>query len=136
MQNGNKSFLGTGWHFPPAFSKGGQDVRMVSDEEDVQQSIGIILSTGINERVMRNNFGSELNEFLFEEIDESLVNDIQNVVKTALIENEGRVEVEDVNISEGPPNEGLLKINITYSMVSTNTRYNMVYPFYLNEASF
>lgn len=130
-----RSILGAGWAFPPVFTQGGADVRLVSDEEDIQQSLEIILSTGINERIMQEDFGAELSDFLFEEMDQSLINGIESTVSDALINHEPRIELEEVNVSADGATHGLLLIGIIYTVISTNTRYNMVYPFYLNEAN-
>jgi len=67
------SFLGTGWSFPPTFTKGGADLIIVSGPEDIHQSLQILLSTQLGERVMREDFGCDLNVLLFEEVDQSLV---------------------------------------------------------------
>jgi phage baseplate assembly protein W len=70
--NQNISFLGTGWNFPPEFSKRG-NVIMVSAEEDIRQSLFILLSTSPGERVMQPNFGCGLKNQVYENINESTV---------------------------------------------------------------
>jgi phage baseplate assembly protein W len=133
IQNEN-SFLGKGWSFPPKFNNEKGTVEMVSDEVDIKESIEIILSTNHFERVMQLDFGSGLNQFLFEEITENLTNKIENEIFNSLLIFEPRIEVNDILIEEDEEEPGLLLIHINYSIRETNSRYNMVYPFYLNEA--
>ncbi|NEQ36042.1 MAG: GPW/gp25 family protein [Okeania sp. SIO3I5] len=127
------SFLGTGWSFPPTFNKDTGTVEMVSNEEDIRESLEIILSTGPSERVMQLDFGCELSQFMFEEITQSLITRIRGTVSDALLEHEPRIEVDDISVEEGEE-QGLLLIGVSYTVRATNTRSNMVYPFYLDDA--
>ncbi|MDZ8082829.1 MAG: GPW/gp25 family protein [Nostoc sp. DcaGUA01] len=129
----NSSFLGTGWSFPPTFNQDTGTVEMVSDEEDIVQSLEIILSTRPAERIMQPDFGCELSQFLFEEISQSLITGIKGTISDALLYHEPRIDVEDINIDESEK-EGLLLISVTYTVRVTNSRFNLVYPFYINEA--
>lgn len=127
------SFLGTGWSFPPTFNKDTGTVEMVSNEQDIRESLEIILSTGPSERIMQLDFGCELSQFMFEEITQSLITSIRGTVSDALLEHEPRIEVDDISIEEGEE-QGLLLIGVSYTVRATKTRYNMVYPFYLDDA--
>ncbi|WP_424099635.1 GPW/gp25 family protein [Moorena producens] len=129
----NSSFLGTGWSFPPTFNQDTGTVEMVSDEEDIVQSLEIILSTRPAERIMQPDFGCELSQFLFEEITQGLITGIRGTISDALLYHEPRIDVEEITIEESEL-EGLLLIIITYTVRVTNSRFNLVYPFYLNEA--
>jgi len=129
-----RSFLGTGWHFPPAFTAGGGDVEMVSDVEDIHQSIQILFTTQLGERVMLDKFGCDLNTYMFEEIDQSLINSLSRMISDAILYHEPRIKLDRLRIGESPSEDGLLLINMEYTVRSTNSRYNMVYPFYLKEA--
>lgn len=131
----NQSFLGTGWSFPPTFSAGGADVVMVSGNEDIEQSLQILLSTRLGERVMKDDFGCDLHDLLFEEIDQGLVNNITRMITDAILYHEARINLDDLDVSESESEAGLLLISISYTVRNTNSRYNMVYPFYINEAS-
>ncbi|NET16453.1 MAG: GPW/gp25 family protein [Okeania sp. SIO1H6] len=129
----NNSFLGTGWSFPPTFNQDTGTVEMVSDEKDIIQSLEIILSTRPAERIMQPDFGCELSQFLFEEISQGLITGIRGIISDALVYHEPRINVEEINIEESEQ-EGLLLISIIYTVRATNSRYNLVYPFYINEA--
>ncbi|HHG83408.1 MAG TPA: hypothetical protein ENJ82_01565 [Bacteroidetes bacterium] len=130
-----ESFLGSGWGFPPQFSAGGQDLEMVSGEKDILQSLEIILSTRLQERVMRANFGCNLDQFLFEEIGQGLVTSIRGAVQDAILNHEPRVELDNVAVEDSDEQQGLILVSIRYLVRATNNRFNMVYPFYLNEAT-
>lgn len=129
------SFLGTGWSFPPTFDNIAKAVMMVRDEEDIQQSLAILLSTKLGERIMQPDFGCNLSDFVFGEMDSSLLGEIEEEITNALIQQEPRIDVDVIDIDQDPNTPGLLLININYMIRSTNTRSNMVYPFYLNEAT-
>lgn len=132
---GSAPFLGLGWGFPPALSKGGADVAMVSGAEDIHQSLGILLSTRLGERVLSEDYGCDLSEVMFEEIDQHLYHRITGLVENAVLHFEPRIALEKVDVSESRTEPGLLLIQIEYTVRSTNSRYNLVYPFYLYEAA-
>ncbi|MCK9395297.1 MAG: GPW/gp25 family protein [Methylobacter sp.] len=134
--NANASFLGKGWSFPPSFSQNGRDVQRVSEHQDIQQSLQILLSTAQNERIMREDFGCDLQRFMFEEISQSLINRMTALITDAVLYYETRIELNNVQVDESDKIEGLLTISIDYTVRSTNSRFNLVYPFYLNEASY
>ncbi|MGZ4968100.1 MAG: GPW/gp25 family protein [Methylobacter sp.] len=134
--NSDASFLGKGWSFPPAFSRNGRDVQRVSDHEDIQQSLQILLNTVQGERIMREDFGCDLQRFMFEEISQSMVNSLTALITNAVLYYETRIELNNVQADESDQIEGLLMITVDYTVRSTNSRFNLVYPFYLNEASY
>ena len=131
---GERSFLGTGWSFPPRFSAGGADVAMVSDAADIHQSLEIILATQVGERVMQEVFGCDLRGYLFEEIDQDLLNSLSTIITDAILYHEPRIELDDLDISADESVQGKLLIRLDYTVKSVNSRYNLVYPFYLDEA--
>lgn len=130
----DKSFLGTGWSFPLTFRREFYGVEMLTDEADVYSSIGIILSTIQGERVMLPTFGCNLQPYVFEPMNVPNIVMIEKIVKDALLIHEPRIIVNDL-VSTPNPNMGLLEINITYTIITTNTRYNYVFPFYMQEAT-
>ncbi|OQP60578.1 hypothetical protein A3860_32710 [Niastella vici] len=137
MENSNNSFLGKGWAFPPTFSKVTGTVDMVSDEEDIRQSLNILLSTSLGERVMQPDYGCNLNDYVFESLNSTTIGYIKERVANSILYYEPRIVVEQLDVtSEGSADnlEGRFLINITYSIPGTNSRFNYVYPFYVNEA--
>jgi uncharacterized protein len=129
-----QSFLGTGWAFPPTFTKQPCRVQMVSDEEDIEQSLKILLSTRHGERVMQPEYGCNLDVLLFEPINTSLITFVKDLIEKAILYHEPRITLQKIDIRTEQVLEGLLLIELEYVIRTTNSRYNMVYPFYLNEA--
>ncbi len=128
------SFLGTGWSFPPAFSKVRKSAGMVSEQEDIEQSLQILLSTRPGERIMQPDYGCNLDRLLFEPLDTSLVTYVGNIVKTAILYHEPRIAPEKIEIREDAEEPGKLYITVEYTIRTTNSRYNYVYPFYKDES--
>jgi phage baseplate assembly protein W len=128
-------FLGRGWSFPPEFFSGGAEVEMAAGEEDIRQSLQILLATATGERTMFSSYGCELSRYLFEEVDQSLFNGLRSVVSDSILNNEPRITVDNVDIDQSGNEAGLLLITVDYTISATNNRYNLVYPFYINEAS-
>jgi phage baseplate assembly protein W len=126
-----RDFLGTGWAFPPRLGATGE-IETADHEEDIRQAIRIILGTIPGERQMRPDFGSGLQALVFEPISERTVGLVRHRVEEALIEWEPRIDSIDVQVTADPP-LGRLMIDIHYRVRSTNTFYNLVYPFYLLE---
>ena len=134
MSNGD-SFLGTGWSFPPSFTSAGSDVHTVSGAADIEQSLAILLRTRRGERVMQDDFGCELSEFLFGEISQGLIGRVRDLIADAILHHEPRITLNGIDVSDSGAKDGLLLIAIDYTVRATNSRYNMVYPFYLNEST-
>ncbi len=133
----NKAYLGKGWAFPPTFQKDTGTVEMVSAEEDIRQSLGILLSTSLGERVMQPEFGCNLADYQFESVNNSLIGFLKDLVERAIIFYEPRIKLERIDITEADAPEllqGLLYISVYYKIEGTNTRSNYVYDFYLREA--
>jgi len=129
------SFLGRGWAFAPSFSAGGAEVEMVSGVEDIQQSLQILLGTTLGERVLQESFGCDLSSLVFEQLDQRLINTVQRLIKTAVIEHEARIKVDRVDVTRSPAGPSVILISVRYTVSSTNSRFNLVFPFYLTEAT-
>lgn len=129
------SFLGRGWGFPPRFGPHGASVEMVSGAQDISQSLEILLSTQLGERAMRPDFGCDLREFQFEPVSQALVNELSAIVSNAITAYEPRIQLEAIDVSDDDAIHGLLNIRVDYTVRATNSRFNLVYPFYLREAT-
>jgi uncharacterized protein len=129
------AFLGAGWSFPPTFGRGGAEVAMVAGVEDIQQSLHILLATRLGERVMQDTFGCGLESVVFEEIDQGLLNTLNRSITDAILYHEPRITLEQIEIDERAEQPGLLLISLVYTVRATNSRFNLVYPFSINEAT-
>ena len=127
-------FLGRGWAFPPSFSRGVNSTDMVSKQEDINQSLEILLSTSLGERFLQPTYGCNLHEYLFESLDDSLKSFLEDLIRTAILLHEPRIKLERIEMLP-KPTEGLILFEIHYWIRTTNTRTNYVYPFYFNEGT-
>ena len=130
-----KSFLGRGWGFPIEFEPVSKAVRMVSIEDDIRESLRILFATRPGERIMQPNFGCGLHLLVFEIVNERLLCEIEEAVERAVLFFEPRIGLEHVSVDTGQAHQGLLPIQVDYTVRSTNTRSNMVYPFYFLEGT-
>ena len=137
MENSKNSFIGIGWSFPPTFNKATGTVEMVSDEEDIRQSLHILLSTSLGERVMQPDYGCNLNDYIFEGLNSTTIGYIKERVANSILYYEPRIIVERIDVTNAGSVdnlEGKFLIELTYSIPGTNSRFNYVYDFYKNEA--
>ena len=131
----NRQFLGRGVKFPLQIDPRTGKLAMVSEEEDIQEAIGIILRTGHGERVMRPSFGSNAMEYAFSAMSSDTVNRIVYDVRSQILDQERRIKDVDVFCREANGQNGHLVIEIAYTVINTNNRFNHVYPFYVTEGS-
>lgn len=131
----DKSFLGTGWSFPPVFNQASRDVQSVEEAEDILQSLYILFSTTPGERVMQPTYGCNLRSMVFENITESTVTEIRDIIEKAVLFFEPRIDLNSVDLDTGQIENGILGILVNYTVRATNTRSNMVYPFYFREGT-
>jgi len=124
-------FLGLGWNFPIGLDDGGQ-IRLAGDGEDgVRQSIWVILGTSPGERQMRPDFGCGIHNMVFGVNNAATASAVAGAVREALTAWEPRIDVLDVYAAPDPSRPSRLLIEINYQVSSTNSRFNLVYPFYL-----
>ena len=138
MEKSFNSFLGTGWSFPPVFDVETGGVDMVSDVEDINQSLQILLSTSLGERVLQPDYGCNLNDYMFESLSSDLIGTIKHHVENSILFYEPRIVAEKVEVTSADSFdlfEGKFTISVEYFIPKTNSRYNYVYDYYLNEAA-
>jgi uncharacterized protein len=127
-----RDFLGIGWKFPVKAGLDGS-IEMSKYEEDIKEAIRIIIGTAKGERVMRPDFGCGIHELVFESINITTLNQVENSVRESLTLWEPRIEIIQVVVARDKAQEGILLVNIDYRVRTTNNRFNLVYPFYLKE---
>lgn len=135
MAKMHQSFLGSGWSFPPQFERSNSKTKMLKDEEDIQSSLEILLSTKQGERVMLPDYGCDLHELIFEPLTTTFKTYIKDLIRTAILYYEPRIEVEKIELNDTGELEGRILITISYKVRATNSRFNFVYPFYKNEGT-
>jgi phage baseplate assembly protein W len=126
----SKAFLGIGWKFPLQLDKS-QEVALSYYEYDIREAIWIILSTAPGERVMRPDFGCGVHQYVFAPNNSRTAGLVASVVKDSLLRWEPRINLNNVKVYPDWDNPTVLLIDIDYTVRSTDTRYNLVYPFYL-----
>jgi len=131
----DRAFLGTGWSFPPEFDRAAKAVKMGSGEEDIQESLGILLETVPGERVLQPSYGCGLKRLVFEQVSESTITEIKDLIERAVLFFEPRISLTHIEVDAGQVYEGLITIRLDYTVRLTNTRSNMVYPFYFLEGT-
>lgn len=130
----NFKFIGTGWSFPPAFDKATGNTVMSTGVEDIYESLHILLSTTIGERVMLPDYGCNLRDYVFASMNVTMGAYIKRLVEDAIIYFEPRITLEKVNV-DFHDNEGVMLINVDFKIDATNSRANYVYPYYIKEGT-
>ncbi len=125
-------FLGRGWKYPVSIDGG--KIAFSQGEESIRESIKIILGTAKGERIMRPDFGCNINELAFSPNNTQTATMIEFHIKEALMKWEQRIEVLDVNAYPDQAETNRINIDIDYMIKTTNTKSNLVYPFYLERS--
>ena len=129
----SRSFLGTGFKFPVQVDSVTGRVRTSSNEEDIEESVRIILGTQPGERPMSPHFGCNINSFVFGLSDYTSMQMIKREVENSLVMWEPRIKDISAEVVQSPDDNGVLLIAISYVVRSTNNPFNLVYPFYISE---
>lgn len=133
-ENNNLPFVGRGWSFPPAFNKIAKNVEQREGNDDIIESLQILLTTLPGERIYDSNYGCDLTPLLFEPFTTSLKTRLSERIRTAIILYEARIEflATEFNLNL---EEGIMYISVEYKIKKNNSRFNMVFPFYLKEGT-
>ena len=129
----NKSFMGRGFKFPFCIDPYTNRVAMVSAEDDIRESIEIILRTNLGERVMLPEFGTSAGEFIFSDSRPENNAALVSSVRDALEQWEPRISNVEARALPNRGSKGMVEISIKYTVRTTNNQFNMVYPFYMME---
>ena len=108
---------------------------MTSDELDIQKSLEILLSTRLGERIMVPTYGCNLDEMLFKPLDLTLKTYMIELIRKAILYHEPRIDVLKIDMNENNGHEGVVLIHVNYLIRSTNSRKNIVFPFYKEEGT-
>lgn len=129
----SRNFLGTGFKFPVSVDENTGRVKTSSHEEDIREAIRIILGTQPGERPMSPYFGCAIHSYVFSTADYTTLSMMEKEVVNALIMWEPRIRDVEAEVVQSPEDPGILLINITCTVRSTNNPFNLVYPYYINE---
>lgn len=127
------AFLGIGWSFPPRFAHG--EVAMSADADDVAESLRILFGTSAGERLFHPAYGLNPRELMFEPVSTTLRTLLKDQVRVAILIHEPRIRLIDVRIDSPEPGSGTLAVELEYELRSTNSRYNLVFPFYRSDGN-
>ena len=130
----SSDFLGVGFSFPVALDEAGR-VAAARYEESIRQAIWIILGTAPGERIMRPDFGCGIHDLVFAVNSAGTAGRVASLVREALLRWEPRVDVLDVDAAADSAQPNLLLVKIDYQVRTTNSRFNLVYPFYLQRSA-
>ena len=130
-----KSFLGRGWKFPVRIDTTTGRVAMSEMEQDIKESIWILLSTAPGERLMRPEFGCGIHDLVFSSMSTVTMGLFESRVREAINRWEARVDITKLEVFTKEPDKGKLEINLSCRIRDTNSEFNFVFPFYLTEGA-
>jgi phage baseplate assembly protein W len=128
-----KDFLGRGFAMPIALDPRTGRVARSEYEDDIRQSIMILLETSPGERVMRPSFGCGIHDLVFTAVDSTAIQRIRSVVEETLVRYEARIEVVSVGVDDSASTGGVLMVELEYRVRRTNQLGNLVFPFYFRD---
>ena len=135
MDKQEKSFLGVGWAFPPTFNKTIADVEMVTENNDIKESLEIYFATRIGERIMRSNYGCIIHDLAFKSSNTNSLKSVEISLEKTIREFEPRIIVHQVRAERLNVEEGIINYIVDYEIQTTNIRDNIVFPYYINEGT-
>ena len=132
---GSADFVGRGWGYPPRFDRDAGGVAIVADEQDIEESLRILFGTQRGERLFHPKYGLDAHDLLFEAMSTTLRTLLEDRVKIGILIYEPRIEPLAVKVHSQEPASGELHIELDYRVRATNSRYNLVFPFYRSDSN-
>ncbi len=126
-----KEITGKGWAFPVQFDPEGGTTVMAEDVDDINQSLYILFTTEIGERVMQPEFGSALKRMLFESINEHFITYMRLVLTKSITVFEARIQPLSIEFYQDENEPGKYIMHLEYMVLSTRRKNNFLFPFYL-----
>ncbi len=126
----SEEFIGAGWAFPLRVDASG-GIALVRREQELEESIRLVLGTALGERPMRPEYGCAIHDYVFAPADATTAGRVAYEVRASLERWEPRIEVVDVEVSVEPEDASVLYITVTYAIRGTNDPRNLVFPFYV-----
>jgi uncharacterized protein len=113
--------LGRGISFPPRVGADGRIVWSDGDQ-NIRESIQVVLKTELNERVRLPEFGAGLGRFLFESNTTATRHVLQDRIARALAAWEPRITVEGIEVEQDPGDPEAAVATVEYRLVATQAR--------------
>ena len=130
-----QSFIGRGWSFPPEFNAIKGEVEMTEDEADINASLRILLGTTAGERFLRPKYGLNLQEMLFEPLNVTNITLLKDRISTNILIYEPRIKLIKLDIDDRYLSDGRALVQLEYMIRANNSRFNLVYPYFLNDGN-
>jgi phage baseplate assembly protein W len=127
--------IGTGWAFPPRFDNNTNSAVTVTGKENIVQSLSILFGTQRGERLLEQQYGCDISSFLYRPITSPTASVIRNQIRRAILLFEPRIKIEEITLDTSESVDGKISIQLNWIEETTNTRSNMVFPFYAVEGS-
>jgi phage baseplate assembly protein W len=127
-------FLGTGWRFPILPDDSGR-LAYAQGEESIAQCLVVLVQTALGGRVMRPEFGTAAPQLVFAPGSDQNLHFLEESIRDAVRDFEPRVELDDVRAEADPANESVVTVSVTYMIRRSNTKQNLVFPFYLGNVA-
>ena len=129
----DREFLGKGWRFPVAVNLTG-GISASSYEENVRESIFVILGTAPGERVNRPDFGCRIHDLMFAPNNDETAARAEYYCEEAIYKYEKRIEKVKCKATPSKDEPNRLDVRISYVIAGQSDKKNLVYPFYLLKA--
>ena len=129
------SITGIGWKFPPLFDVHEGTTETVSGEEEILESLQVLMGTLKGERVMKPEFGSDISLRIFDNMTPAAQSAIRRSISQAILMYEPRINLNEVQLDTSSIADGIVNINIDFTVRKTNSRMNIVFPYFMNEGN-
>jgi uncharacterized protein len=106
-------------------------LQMVEDDATVRQAILMLLNTAPGERIMRPDYGCELNKLVFAPNDDTTAGLAIHYVRRALECWEPRIDILSVDASSNKDNPDYLEIRLEYRIRATQNNEQLAFQFNL-----
>lgn len=120
--------------FPPEIDRATGRFRTSDGNEVVKESLYLILMTQRTERFTRPDFGSDIMSYTFMDTGATMLSILRRNLLQTIMDQEPRISDLDITM-DYREKQGCIVIDIEYLVTSTNTKDNLVFPFYLNRGT-
>ena len=123
-----KDVLGKGWSFPPHFNKYSGEVDIVSDTDEIEQSLNVLFSTKLGDRMFYPDFGCDLQTFQLKSLTVADTLELKRMIENAVTQYEPRIVIRDLAVDFSDSRDGILRVSLEYSLRDTSDSAR-VYPY-------